>query len=129
MMYSWKYSAILLGIAVSAFVVLLSMQSWELAIITGTTIGAILDFRFLILFAVGLTLSGKVSPLILALIVGVVRSAYLQIMLQDYWARLEIPPLTAFDTFWPAFLGALILFSLWHAILGGWRAGRAQEQI
>lgn len=128
MMYSWKYSAALLLLSVGAFLVLFNIAQRDLALIIGTTIGTVLDLRFLIIFAVALIFSGKVSPLILALIVGVVRSAYLQITLQDFWARLDIPSPTPFDTFWPAFLGALILLSLWHAISGMWRAGNAQER-
>ncbi|MCV2892228.1 hypothetical protein [Lentibacter sp. XHP0401] len=122
MMYSWKYSAALLGIAAITFVVFLNIEQRTLAIVTGTTISAVLDLRFLILFVVGFMFSGRVNPLFLALTVGALRSAYLQITLQDYWARLEIRSPTPFDTFWPAFLGGLILFSLRHAISGMWQA-------
>ena len=86
-----------------------------------------MDLRFLVIFAVMLVFSRRVNPLILALFVGVVRSAYLQATLQDHWERLDIPSPSAFDTFWPAFVGALVLFSLWHVVVGMFSEWRKQE--
>ncbi|MGB7243471.1 MAG: hypothetical protein WBC93_15470 [Sulfitobacter sp.] len=122
MAYSWKYSAALLGLALVAFLVLLNGQSWALANAGGRVIAAVLDLRFLIIFAVALMFSGRLNPLVLALAVGAVRSAYFQATLRDHWDRLEIPAPTAFDTFWPAFVAALVLFSAGHAIMGMVRA-------
>jgi hypothetical protein len=129
MMYSWKVSAMLLGAIVVTFVILLNLQPGATGAVIGRTAAAVFDIRFLIIFVVGLVLFSRINPLILAVIVGVAQSVYLQITLQDHWARLDISTPSVFDTFWPAFLGAAILFSLWHTILGARDAGRAQKSI
>ena len=127
MIYSWKYSAIFLGVAVFVFLILLNTQPLEFSAAAGRIIATVLDMRFLIILVVALALSSMANPLILALIAGVVLSAYLQITLQDHWARLDIPSPSVFETFWPAFLGAMILLSLLHSILGMWGAVTEQE--
>lgn len=118
MMYSWKYSAVLLGLVGGAFLI----APWPLFFALGRIIATVTDLRFLIPFILAAVFAAKASPLILGLVVGVVRSAYLQFTLQDHWARLQIPSPNPFDTFWAAFLGALVLFSLWHVVVGVWRA-------
>ncbi len=122
MAYSWKYSAALLGLVLVAFLVLLNGQSWALTNATGRVIAAVLDLRFLIIFAVALMFWRKLNPVILALAVGAVRSAYFQATLRDHWDRLGITAPNFFDTFWPAFVAALVLFSAGHAIMGMARA-------
>ncbi|KZY50925.1 hypothetical protein HKX23_12060 [Sulfitobacter sp. KE29] len=122
MVYSWKYSAALLGLVLVAFLVLLNGQSWALANATGKVMAAVMDLRFLIIFALAMMVSHKLNPLILALAVGIVRSAYFQATLRDHWDRLGIPAPTVFDTFWPAFVAALVLFSTGHVIMGMVRA-------
>ena len=124
MTYSWKYSVALLALLLVAFLVLLNWQSWALANASGRVIAAVLDLRFLIIFTVALIFSGRINPLILALMVGAIQSAYFQVKLQDHWDRLGIPSPSAFDTFWPAFVAALVLLSVGHAIMGmvsAWR--------
>lgn len=124
MAYSWKYSAVLLGLFVVAFLIVLSGQSWALANATGRIIATGMDLRFLIIFMVALVFSGRLNPLILALAVGAVRSAYFQAALRDHWDRLGITAPNGFDTFWPAFVAALVLFSLWHVasgLIGEWK--------
>lgn len=118
MTYSWKYSAALLGLVLVAFLVLLNGQSGALANATGRIIAAFLDLRFLIIFAVVLMFWRKLNPLILAVAAGVIRSAYFQATLRDHWDRLGIPAPNVFDTFWPAFVAALVLFSVWHVVSG-----------
>ena len=118
MAYSWKFSAALLGVALIAFLILMEQQSGTLAVVTGRSLRAIFDLRFLIIFAVALIFWRKLNPVILALAVGVVRSGYFQATLRDHWERLEIPAPNVFDTFWPAFVAALVLFSAGHATMG-----------
>lgn len=117
----------LLGAIVAAFVILFNLQPGATGAVIGRTAAAVFDVRFLIIFVAGLVLFSRINPLILAVIVGVAQSAYLQITLQDHWARLDISTPSAFDTFWPAFLGAAILFSLWHIILRARDAGTTQK--
>lgn len=122
MAYSWKYSAALMGLVFVAFIVLLTEQSWALPNATGRVMAAVLDLRFLIIFALALMFWRKLNPLILALAVGAVRSAYFQATLRDHWEWLGIPAPNFFDTFWPAFVAALVLFSAGHTIIGMARA-------
>ena len=124
-MYSWKYSAIFLVVTIASVVTLLNSDPRALAIVAGATLGTVADLRFLVILLVALLFSRKINPVLLALTAGAALSAYLQITLQGHWGRLEIAAPSAFDTFWPAFLAALILLSLWHTILGIWQVGRA----
>lgn len=118
MAYSWKYSAALLGLSLVAFLIVLNQQPLALAHATGRVMAAVWDLLFLIIFAVALMFWRTLNPLILALAVGAVRSAYSQATLRDHWDRLGIPAPNIFDTFWPAFVAALVLFSAGHAIVG-----------
>lgn len=126
-MYSWKYSAILLAVTAASFVALLNISPRALAIVGGSIVGTIADVRFLLIFLIALVFSRKINPIFLAVIAGAVLSIYLQITLQSHWTRLNIAAPSAFDTFWPAFLGALIFLSIRHALLGVWRSRRVRK--
>lgn len=115
--YSWRVSLVVLGAAV---VLLLLLGPIAL----GGVSASLLDVRFIILLALGSGGLGYLGPAVLSVLVAAVRAAYLQIVLPPIWERLEIPPYSFWQLFWPAAVAALIVYSLAHCIIGWRRDGQ-----